>query len=210
VIARLFAQLDDLPEEYLFGGLAVLGMILLILLVGFLRIRRKAPLPPPIDLTIDLAELGAGGPPPGNLSLELYNVPVRLAALIVAPAGRGTHLPSVTDQPLGASTRLRNAALADSIVPGLTEIVELHKTHVYEWPAQLSTQGFSNVLFANIRLPGDRGKGTPWSVVAGRVEAGPQGFLAGVVVRASAPNSLGQFVMDRPGQWLDLLRVRRQ
>ena len=198
--AYLLAQLEDLPREYIAGGAAVVGVIGLILLVRFLRRRRAPALPPPIDLTIDLAKLGDGGPPAGNLSLELYNVPVRLAALIVAPAGRGAQLPA------GMEPR----ALAEEIVPGLTEIVELHKTRLYEWPAQLSTQGFSNVLFANVRLPGDRGKGTPWSVIAGRVEAGQQSFLAGVVVCAGAPNSLGQFVMERPGQWLDLLRVRRR
>jgi hypothetical protein len=34
--------------------------------------------------------------------------------------------------------------------------------------------------------------------------------LAGLVLIAARPNSLGQFVVNRPGQWLDLLRVRRQ
>jgi hypothetical protein len=158
------------------------------------------PLPPPIDLTIDRSELGESGPPGGQLSLELYNVPVRLAALIIAPAGRGAQL--------AAGSRLVD--LADEIVPGMAEIIELHRTRLFEWPAQLSTQGFSNTLFANLQLPGDRGKGTPWSVIAGRFEAGQKNVLAGVVLCAGAPNSLGQFVIDRPGQWLDLLRVRRQ
>ncbi len=195
----LFAQLDELPREYLIGGIAVAGVLVLIVVLRFFRRRRREVLPPPIDLTIDLAELGDGGPPGGNLSLELYNLPVRLAAIVIAPAGRGAQLPAGTPP----------AALAEEIVPGLREVVELHQARVFEWPAQLSTQGFSHTLFSNIRLPGDRGKGTPWSVITGRVEAGQKNFLAGVVVCAGAANSLGQFVLDRPGQWLDLLRVRR-
>jgi hypothetical protein len=195
----LLAQLDELPAEYIITGAVVIGLLLLIGSLRFFRRRRRIPLPPPIDLTIDLAELGDAGPPTGNRSLELYNLPVRLAAIIIAPAGRGAQLPTGTPP----------AALADEIVPGLSDVVDAHKTRIYEWPAQLSTHGFSHTLFSNISLPGDRGKGTPWSVIAGRVEAGQQTFLAGVIVRAEAANSLGQFVLDRPGQWLDLLRVRR-
>ena len=198
--APLFAQLENVPTEYVLGGAALIGLIVLIAVVRFLRRRRRVALPPPIDLTIDLSELGERGPPASKLSLELYNLPVRLAAVVIAPAGRGTQLPP--------DRRLE--ALADEIVPGLAEIVELHQARLYEWPAQLSTQGFSNTLFANVRLPGDRGKGTPWSIIAGRFEAGQQNVLAGVVLCASASNSLGQFVIERPGQWLDLLRVRRQ
>jgi hypothetical protein len=64
-------------------------------------------------------------------------------------------------------------------------------------------------LFSNLRLPGDHGKGTPWSVIAGRFEVGGQNILAGLVLCAAGPNSLGQFVIERPGQWLDLLRIKR-
>lgn len=197
--AHFFAQFENVPPEYLAGGAAVLGVLVLIVLVRMLRRRRGAAVAPPVDLTIDVAALGDHGPPDADLSLELYNLPVRLAAVVVAPAGRGAQLPA----------GIEAAALADDIVPGLVEVIELHKSRIYEWPAQLSTQGFSNTLFANVRLPGDRGKGTPWSVIAGRFEAGQQNLLAGVVLCAAAPNSLGQFAIERPGQWLDLLRVRR-
>ncbi len=198
--AHLLAQLENVPTEYVIGGGALIGLIVLIAVVRFLRRRRRVALPPPIDLTVDLSQLGESGPPAGKLSLELYNVPVRCAALVIAPAGRGAQLPPDKGK----------VGLADEIVPGLAEIVELHGARLYEWPAQLSTHGFSNTLFANVRLPGDRGKGTPWSVLAGRFEVGQQNVLAGVILCSSAPNSLGQFVIERPGQWLDLLRVRRQ
>ena len=89
------------------------------------------------------------------------------------------------------------AALADNIVPGLAQFSNFIKPLVRQWPAQLSTQGFSNTLFANLRLPGEHGKGTPWSVIAGRFEVGGQNILAGLVLRAAGPNSL-RSVCDRP------------
>jgi hypothetical protein len=194
----VLAQLENVPTEYWAAGGAVAVLLVIVFLVRAFRRRRGPAMPPPLNLTIDVGELGERGPPPGQLSLELYNIPVRLAALILAPAGRGALLPE----------RLDVHRVAEQLVPGLGRIVEQHQTRIYRWPAQLSAQGFSNTLFANVRLPGDRGRGTPWSVLAGRFEAGDENLLAGVVVCAATPNSLGQFAIERPGQWLDLLRIR--
>jgi hypothetical protein len=195
----LLAQLEEVPSEYLIGGGVLAGLLVLLVIWRIFRRKRAEPVAPPEDLSVQIFTLGEYGPPKADISLELYNLPVRLAAVILAPTGRGSELPSVTNVP----------RLVDHIVPGLSEIVLLHKPTVRRWPAQLSTQGFSNTLFSNVRLPGDHGKGTPWSIVAGRFETGEQNILAGLVLRAVGPNSLGQFVIDRPGQWLDLLRVRR-
>jgi hypothetical protein len=194
------AKFEEIPTEYLIGGGAALlaFAVLVFVIVRFRRQRRPPPLPP-IDLRVDINALGDHGPSEAPLSLELYNLPVRLAAVVLAPTGRGSELPAGRD----------SAALVDNIVPGLAQMVDLHRPLVRRWPAQLSTQGFSNTLFANLRLPGDHGKGTPWSVIAGRFEAGGQNILAGLVLCAAGPNSLGQFVIERPGQWLDVLRVKR-
>jgi hypothetical protein len=196
---HLFAQLEDVPAEYLIGGGALLALLILLVFWRMFRRRRTDLDEAPEDLSVQVSTLGDHGPPKADVSLELYNLPVRLAAVILAPTGRGSELPSVTNVP----------RMLDNIVPGLSEIVLLHKPAVRRWPAQLSTQGFSNALFGNVRLPGDHGKGTPWSILAGRFETDEQNILAGLVLCAAGPNSLGQFVIDRPGQWLDLLRVRR-
>jgi hypothetical protein len=197
---QVFAQFEDVPSEYLVGAGALIGLFVFVLLLRFFRRRRGAAVEPTVDLSIDVSELGDQGPPSANIALELYNLPVRLAAVVIAPTGRGSQLPLNADA----------AAILDNVVPGLAEIVHAHKPLIRRWPAQLSTQGFSNTLFANVRLPGEHGKGTPWSIVAGRFEADGQNMLAGLVLIAARPNSLGQFVVNRPGQWLDLLRVRRQ
>jgi hypothetical protein len=196
---QLIALFEEIPTEYLIGGAAVLGLLIVAFIIQHLRRRHGPPPLPPVDLRVNIESLGDHAPPPGSPSLELYNLPVRLAAVVLAPTGRGSQLPA------GMDTR----ALVDNIVPGLAQILELHKPLVRQWPAQLSTQGFSHTLFANLHLPGDHGKGTPWSVIAGRFEVGGQNILAGLVLCAAGPNSLGQFVIDRPGGWLDLLRVKR-
>ena len=73
------------------GGLVLLVAVLL----AWRKLRRqrgRLRTPPP-NLTLDLAALGEGGPPAGPPVLELYNLPVRLAAIVLAPAGRVRELP---------------------------------------------------------------------------------------------------------------------
>ena len=94
--------------------------------------------------------------------------------------------------------------MIDSLVPGLWAVVQAHGPLVRCWPFQLSTQGFTNSFFNNVQLPGDRGKGTPWSAVAGRFEVGTRQLLAGLVCVADRPNSLSQMTVAHVGQWLDV------
>jgi hypothetical protein len=129
--------------------------------------------------------------------LEFYGTPVRLAVLVLAPAGRNNATPTDAELP----------ELIDSLVPGLWAVVQTHGPLVRCWPFQLSTQGFTHSFFNHVRLPGDRGKGTPWSAVAGRFEVGDRQLLAGLVCVADRPNSLSQMTVAHVGQWLDVLRV---
>jgi hypothetical protein len=198
VLRSLFAQFENMPREYLLAAAAFGGLVLLILIVRLLRRNARPGIAPPVDLTIDVADLGDEGPPRTGPQLELYNVAVRLSAVIIAPTGRGNELDPDADV----------ADLADQIVPGLGDFIHLHQPIVRHWPAQLSTRGFANTLATNVRLPGGHGKGSPWSTVAGRFEADDKQFVAGLVVCADDSNNLGQLVVERPGGWLDMLRVR--
>jgi hypothetical protein len=145
-----------------------------------------------------VASLPAHGPPEGGLRLEFYGTPVRLAVLVLAPAGRNNPIPAESDLP----------AVLDNLLPGFTAIVATHRPLIHLWPCQLSTQGFPNSFFNNVRLPGDRGKGTPWCAAAGRFEAGDQQLLAGLVCVADRPNSLSQMTIVHSGQWMDVLRAK--
>jgi len=177
----------------------IVAVVIFIVLMGVLR-RRKAAAPaiaPPPG--IDIAQLASQGPPSGGLQLECYGAPVRIAGIVLAPMGTGGGFPSSDKLP----------EVIDRVVPGLSEIVERDQPLVRIWPPQLSPHGFANSFFAACRLPGDRGKQTPWCSVAGRYLDGEVRLLIGVILCAAAPNSLGEFTLDQPTQWMDILRIRR-
>jgi len=164
----------------------------------WLAARRRRPKGAPISLEIDVNDLGNAGPPAGGPALSVHHVPVRMALLVLAPVGRGRELPRADELP----------HLLDNAVPGLGQLLVAHGTRIKLWPPQLSTQGFIAALFANVKLPGDRGKGTPWCTVVGKFTARERGYLAGLILCAAAPNSLGQVTLQRDTDWLDVLQVK--
>ncbi|MFO0900005.1 MAG: hypothetical protein U0836_21445 [Pirellulales bacterium] len=181
----------------------VVGAVVVLLAAGLLafRLRRRAPPEPPKpDLFLDVTSLGERPPPVDGPQLECYHLPVRIALVVVAPLGRTGQQP--TDEEL--------LPLLEGIVPGLARIYGRDRPEVRRWPPQLSFQGFTRTFFANIRLPGDRGKATPWCSLAGRAEFGGRMFVVGLALRAGRSNSLNEHVVDREGAWLDALRVRSQ
>ena len=123
---------------------------------------------------------------------------MRLAGIVLAPVGRLRELPTAAEMPV----------VFEEVLPGLELVVKAHRPLVRFWPSQVSTRGFANAFFGNIRLPGDAGKGTPWSAVAGIFKYEGIPLMIGLVLRAAAPNSLGQVVVNAQHEWLGCLRVR--
>lgn len=176
---------------------AVAGSMLVLFII-FRVVYRKRPAPlAPTPLRIDVAALGETGPPSRGPVLECYNVPVRLAAVVLAPVGRA---------PLPAPEEL--GGVLEALTPGLRSVFVGHGTKVYQWPSQLSPRGFGRSLFAEAPLPGDHGRGTPWCALAGRIDSADRPLMIGFLLCAAAPNALGQILVDSPGKWLDILRVR--
>jgi len=188
----------NFPALILAGGAVVVAVVFLVIIVALLRARRRKPEPPPVDLRINLADLQLGGPPEEGPRFEIYGTPVRLAALVLAPAGRNNQIPAADKLP----------ETIEDFLPGLMAVITSHRPLLRRWPFQLSTQGFTHSFFNNVPLPGDRGKGTPWCCVAGRFESGDQQLLAGLVCAAAKPNSLSQITVAHVGQWMDVIRVR--
>lgn len=149
------------------------------------------------SLQVNLGALGDFGPIPGRWNLECYNVPVRLAVVVLAPLGREGVLP---DDLL---------PLLDDVVPGLRQVARQHDSVVLRWPYQLSSQGFMNNFFSLVPLPGDHGRGTPWCSLVGRVEGTDQSFLAGMALCAAKPNNVSELQLPHSTAWLDVLRVPR-
>ena len=150
------------------------------------------------DLAIDVMALPTVGPPPGGPHLAYFDVPVRLAAVVLAPSGRIRELP-----PLNKMNEV-----FDSIVPGLSGVIAAHRPVYRKWPPQLSVRGFAHMFFGHAQLPGQGGKGTPWCSAAGLFKVDGQVFMAGLVMRAETTTNLGQRIIEEEAQWLDILRIK--
>ncbi len=188
--------------NFLQGGLfwGVILLVVVVVLFGafrFLTGGGRTPKGKPQDLTINVMQLGTQGPPGGSPSLEFYNVPVRLAAIVVAPAGRVRELPPLNQLD----------DLFDAVVPGLARVVAAHRPLVRKWPPQPSARGFAHMFFGHAKLPGQGGKGTPWSSAAGLFKVEGQAMMAGMVLRTDEPSSHSQEIVESEEQWLRLLKV---
>ncbi|MDA7977497.1 MAG: hypothetical protein MPJ50_01850 [Pirellulales bacterium] len=193
-LLQTYREMDSMAKALVIGaGVAIVFIVALLLF----RRRRLTPKLEPPDLAIDLSSLGTHGPPAGGAQVECYNVPMRLAAVVLAPAGRLNRLPA----------RERWPDLIDQIVPGLKDVVADHDPLVRAWPEQLSAKGFSHLFFSKAKLPGERGKGSPWCSLAGKFESEGEFFMVALILRASKSNSLGEFIME-PTDWLGVIRAR--
>ncbi|MDZ7618223.1 MAG: hypothetical protein U1E05_14550 [Patescibacteria group bacterium] len=177
---------------------ALVALVVLLVAYKVLAGMKRARPKQAAHLDIDLMSLGSLGPPAGAPVLEFYSTPVRLAALVLAPAGRVRELPP--------DDELRS--LLEAILPGLTRVVETHCPLVCRWPPQMSAKGFAHTVFQHCRLPGDGGKGTPWNAAAGLFKIEGQPMMAALILRSSQSTSHGQQILDAPDGWLACLRVK--
>lgn len=194
IVVQADGLLKWLPALLALGAIALLTLVLL--LPWWLRRRRKPEVAAPA-LRVNVATLPEAGPPDAPPILRIYNVPVRLAMIVLAPVGRGARSPAADAV----------GEIIDQVVPGLGAVAAAHGAAIKIWPAQLSSQGFLHQFSVNVGLPGDAGKGTPWCSVCGRFEAEGIPYLAGLLLCAAKGNSLGQFLVERESQWPDMLRV---
>ena len=196
----MFAQLPIAPVHLIVAGGVLTLLVLSTMLIRRWRRGARHREPPEPELAIDISKLDPQGPPAELPRLEFYGMPVRLAALVIAPAGRQGELPAPALLP----------ALLERMVPGIAAVIALHQPLIRRWPPQLSSQGFVQSFFNNVALPGSRGKGTPWCGAAGRLQIGERTFVVGMIFAADRPNGLGQFTVQHESQWLDMLRIRKQ
>ncbi len=198
-VDKLKDAAGSLPADLL--QWAIVALVVLVALVIAYKVlagaKRGQPKREP-GLDIDVMSLGSLGPPAGAPVLEFHGTPMRLAALVLAPAGRVRELP-----PDGELTDVLEA-----ILPGLARVVETHCPLVRRWPPQMSAKGFAHTMFQHCRLPGEGGKGSPWNTAAGIFKIEGQPLMAGLILRSSQPTSHGQQVVDSPDGWLGCLRVK--
>ncbi len=197
------AIFEAIPLPVLIIAGVLLAFFVIALLLGLWALLRRRKIKPAdisrSPLFIDVQLLDREGPSPELQQLDFYNLPVRLVALVIAPVGRDRPVPSISELP----------QLEAAIVPGLQGIVENHNPEIWVWPTQLSVQGFTQAFFNNAPLPGHQGKGSAWCSLAGKFMYHGHAFVAGMVFRSAEPNSMGQVLVERETQWLDILRLQR-
>lgn len=189
--------LDYVTSPILLGALAGAGL----LAYAAIRWLRPQPAPPPDRSVtrIDIERDAAQGPRTLiGPRVEVYHVPVRVIAVVIAPAGR--------NRPIPDEDQLRK--IMEAFAPGMMQVVRSHRPDFFRWPGQLSVSGFAQSFFVEAALPGEKGVGTEWCAVAGRFDCGGQQYLIGLVCCADEENSLSHIQVDRPQQWLDIFRIR--
>ncbi len=130
--------------------------------------------------------------------IDIYGSPVRIRALVLAPIGRSFELPP--------NEQLGN--LLNHFVPNFTSILQTHQPIIQQWPGQLSTSGFMHSFFNNLAIP-NKGQGTAWCSIAGKIEIAGANYLIGMLCSTDSPNSLGEIPVEHTGQWVDILRVHQ-
>ena len=125
----------------------------------------------------------------------MYNVPVRLRLVVLAPAGAERHIDP-------HEARL----ILERIVPRLGSVVDSDFPRIRVWPGQLSHKGFSSAFHRHTRKPDPEGAPLRWILVAGRARIGKQPVLVGLGLWADKPNTMGRITLDAH-QWMDVLRV---
>ncbi|MEX1040874.1 MAG: hypothetical protein WDZ51_09605 [Pirellulaceae bacterium] len=189
---------DYAPPPSLVG--AVLGLLVLGVVAYFYL--RPQPGPPPSAEQVDISVDALTSSGPSSLlgpKLTLYNVPIRVVAIVVAPVGRTRQIPDEAE--------LRR--LMSQFLPGMMEVIRAHRPDFYRWPGQVSTSGFAQSFFVQANLPGNHGQGTPWAALAGRFESDGRPYLVGLVCCADEDNPIGQVIVERSPQWLDILRIQK-
>ena len=192
-----FEPLADMLPQLAFA-LAMLVIVIIALNIWRGRQVNRGSQQP--DLTIDLVQLGVAAPPAGLSRLEVYGTPVRLRVVVIASAGR--HQSSIHHEDI--------PILLNQFMPDFLEIFQSHQPLCRCWPAQLSSQGFAQSFLNHVSLPGNRGKGTPWTSIVGKFHVGEQVFLIGIACCSETSNSLSQFIVEHKGQWFDTLRIRQE
>ena len=177
--------------------LAVLGFAFVLIQRAKRKTRTSVDVGESDDLAVEVLQLDVNPPTGLPPKLQLLGVDSNLAVLVLAPRGNGVTFPS--------SEQLHS--LVDRICPGFSKILDAHQPLFRRWPAQMSFEGFTHAIAHNMKLPGERGKGTPWSTLVGRISVPGGQLFVGLVCLSANPNGMGQIVVEHEGKWTDSLRI---
>ena len=148
-------------------------------------------------MDFEFGKLPHGKPSLSGTQLLCYDPPTKLVLVVLAPLGKKP-FPKEADQ------RLK---LLDNALKNLSKIALKDQPETRIWPNQLSSEGFSSSFFGRLGLPGDKGRGTPWVTLAGKVILGNQQFMIGLLLQCEEENNMGLIKIEQEHQWQQTLRV---
>ena len=131
---------------------AVVAIVVLVILYAVTRLLKKKPAVHSAEnLQIDVMALGQPGPARGRAGAQVVRCPVRLALVVMAPAGRVRELPPLN--------RMEDAY--EALLPGLAQVVAAHRPVIRRWPPQVSSNGFAHVFLQMRVCPGREARAHP-------------------------------------------------
>jgi len=181
--------------------LLAVGAAIVVIAVVFVAARRnRKPRAQQGEARPDIAveRLDGQGPRTQGPVLCIRGVAVRVAAVVVAPLGRGASVPPVENW----------SGILDTLLPGLAEVVQRDKPLMRPWPGQLSREGFNHAVSHAAALPGDRGRDTPWCLVTGPVTWQSRPLMVCLIGRAAQPNPLIPIYVPDEAKWSDAVSIR--
>lgn len=214
---RMMEQLQPyigwLPEQardflakggiWLVAGLAAL--IILVWLRGMSRrlwkaLRRKSTgRKKPVALnTVNLGEIPRSGASQGNRNLTVRQMPARLRAVVLAPAGSDA----------GELHRGMAEAVLDQAVPGLGDIADHDNPQVTLWPRQYSLDGFQQAFFSHVTRPDGDHKRSPFVLLAGPITMGRFSIHAGLALECAETCALGNIRVGKD-KWAEAVAATK-
>lgn len=176
------------------------GVLFLVVVVGLILMLSRKPKTHAIAQgppKIVLANLPALPPDTNQPHVKIYDTPVRIQYLVLAPVGAGGVTPVPSEY----------RKFFSAIDPDLADVIEREQPEVVGWPPQISAIGFSQAFFNQAALPGRGGQSTPWCAVAGKVNIFGKLMMCGMIGFSGSANGLGEITLEQEGQWREILRI---
>lgn len=215
--ARMMEQLDPylgwLPEPardflarggiWLVAGIA--AVIILVWLRGMTRRlwkalgRKNSGRKPPRALeTINLADIHRSEATQGNRRLTVRQMPARLLAVVLAPAGSDA----------GELHSGMVEAILDHAVPGLGGIADNDNPRVFLWPRHYSLDGFQQAFFSHVTRPQGDHKRSKYVLVGGPITMGRFSIHAGLALECPETCALGNIRVAKD-KWAEIVAAIR-
>jgi hypothetical protein len=194
--------LDDGGWFWVLLGLTVTGLLgLRSIYLRFkksFRRRKKRQARSQKRIEIDLEEVAGGFTEPGANQITVREFPGRLRLVVMAPASSyvGELLPEMAE------------SLLDWIKPGLGEVYESDCPRSVVWPRMSSEDRFLELFSSAVLIPQERGRRTPWVVLAGTTQLGRQRIYLGVGVYLDKAGYLREVKVEK-GKWGEVLGIQR-